>query len=501
MHSQFGKLSRVGFAGLVAIICSNVGIALAGSATWQSNPATGDWNTAANWTPATVPNGLSDVATFAVSSQTQVNVSSSITLSGIVFQPNASAFTITTSSSFASILINGAGVTNNAAIAQNFIIGAVGRDQGELDFAGSATAGNAIYTESGSAVRNSFGGTTSFFNTSTAGTATFFLNGGAANSAAGGGVLFFDSSTAGQADFTLNAGTVSGATGGHVEFVNTSTAANATLTAKGGTNGAGGGTIFFFDDPSGGKANIVLNGNGTLDITGHNAPGITIASLRGDGLVSLGSRQLGVKNGFDNVFEGVISGSGTFVKAGQAKLQLTNANSYTGGTTVRAGLLLVDNTSGSGTGTGAVQVDSGALGGFGTISGAVTVGRNDPGNGAFLIPGQTVGHPGTLTILNGLTFASDGFYNVGLGRDSVASKVVANTVTIQEGAQFAFGNNRGFSVPDGTVLTVIDNTGATPIAGVFENLPEGFVFTDHGNRFEVTYQGGDGNDLTLTSIP
>ena len=156
MHSLFGKLSRVGFAGLVAIICSNGGIALAGSATWQSNPATGDWNTATNWTPATVPNGLSDVATFAVSSQTQVNVSSSITLNGIVFQPNASAFTITTSSSFASILINGAGVTNNAAIAQNFIVGAVGRDQGELDFAGSATAGNAIYTESGSAVLNSF---------------------------------------------------------------------------------------------------------------------------------------------------------------------------------------------------------------------------------------------------------------------------------------------------------------------------------------------------------
>ena len=58
----------------------------------------------------------------------------------------------------------------------------MGRDQGALDFAGNATAGNAIYTESGGAVSNSFGGTTSFFNTSTAASATFFLNGGAANS-------------------------------------------------------------------------------------------------------------------------------------------------------------------------------------------------------------------------------------------------------------------------------------------------------------------------------
>jgi len=141
------------------------------------------------------------------------------------------------------------------------------------------------------------------------------------------------------------------------------------------------------------------------------------------------------------------------------------------------------------------------LGGFGTISGAVTVGHDSPGNGAFLIPGQGVAHPGTLTILSGLTFASDGFFNVGLARNSIASKAAANGVTIQEGAQFAFANNHGFTVPVGTVLTVIDNTAATPIAGVFDNLPDGLLFTDHGNKFEVSYEGADGNDLTLTSVP
>jgi len=26
------------------------------------------------------------------------------------------------------------------------------------------------------------------------------------------------------------------------------------------------------------------------------------------------------------------------------------------------------------------------------------------------------------------------------------------------------------------------------------------VFTDHGNKFMVNYEGGDGNDLTLTSV-
>jgi hypothetical protein len=38
--------------------------AFAGSAMWNLNPDTGDWNTANNWTPATVPNGPIDIAAF-----------------------------------------------------------------------------------------------------------------------------------------------------------------------------------------------------------------------------------------------------------------------------------------------------------------------------------------------------------------------------------------------------------------------------------------------------
>ena len=186
--------------------------------------------------------------------------------------------------------------------------------------------------------------------------------------------------------------------------------------------------------------------------------------------------------------------------SGKGSLDLTNANTYTGGTTVKAGTLLVDNTTGSATGTGQVRVDSGALGGNGTISGAVTIGSDTSGNGSFLTPGQSFNRPGTITLLSSLTFASDGFFNVGLARNGVAGRVNANGVTIQEGAQFGFFNNRGVAVPVGTVLILINNTSAAPIAGVFDNLPDGLVFTDHGNTFTVDYEGGDGNDLTVTSV-
>jgi hypothetical protein len=36
-------------------------LAYAGSAHWNLNPTSGDWNTAANWTPNEVPNGPADL--------------------------------------------------------------------------------------------------------------------------------------------------------------------------------------------------------------------------------------------------------------------------------------------------------------------------------------------------------------------------------------------------------------------------------------------------------
>jgi len=53
----------------------------------------------------------------------------------------------------------------------------------------------------------------------------------------------------------------------------------------------------------------------------------------------------------------------------------------------------------------------------------------------------------------------------------------------------------------GTVFTVINNTATTPIAGTFSNLPDGSTFAANGNTYQVNYDGGDGNDLTLTVVP
>ena len=40
-----------------------------------------------------------------------------------------------------------------------------------------------------------------------------------------------------------------------------------------------------------------------------------------------------------------------------------------------------------------------------------------------------------------------------------------------------------------------------PIIGTFMNLPDGGTITAGNNTFQANYEGGDGNDLTLTVVP
>src|SRR2546423_4266854 len=60
-------------------------VAYAVSAQWDLDPISGDWNTAANWTPGGPPNGPADTATFAFSNMTDVFISEQTEVNGITF--------------------------------------------------------------------------------------------------------------------------------------------------------------------------------------------------------------------------------------------------------------------------------------------------------------------------------------------------------------------------------------------------------------------------------
>ena len=234
---------------------------------------------------------------------------------------------------------------------------------------------------------------------------------------------------------------------------------------------------------------------------------MTIGSIEGSGIVLLGANKLTVgSNNLTTTFSGIVEDGmggggvgGSLTKIGTGTLTISGPNTYTGVTTVSAGTLLVNTKPNSGTGTNKLKVNAGTLGGTGTIGGAVTVGTGS-GPGAFLSPGTT--GTGTLTLKKTLTFKPDATYKFELKNSNAkADKVTAKGVTINSGALFSFIGLGSGILTQGTVFTAINNTAATPISGTFSNLADGSTLTANGNNFQVSYEGGTGNDLTLTVVP
>jgi autotransporter-associated beta strand protein len=499
--------------------------------TWNLNPTDNNWNTAANWTPAEVPDTISEAAEFGSSAVTDVVTSSTI-VNSITFKPGASQYTFTGAFTF-----NGGGVFNNSGVEQTFNgsfhfqkNGAIAgplvtfNDTGGY-FGKGSNAGSATYINSGGisfiggyrSVWFTTAGAATFVNSGTisfhksdAGSATFTNNGGTAFGADGGLIKFTKGGDAASSTIVNNGGAVFGGHGARCTFHHFAAASAATLIANGGAGPGSGATILFTAETDGGTARVEVFGNGNLDISREPTPPITIGSLEGNGLVFLGANTLTVgTNNLDTSFAGTISDEGgikqqtggAFGKTGAGTLSLTNANTYTGGTTLDGGSLFVSSSSGSGTGTGPVQANDGTLGGNGTIAGPVTIGTG-VGPGAVLSPGADADAIGVLTLLETLEFQSDATCSIQLDSNSATGdQLIAKGVTIDSGAQIALSDLGGNMLPVGTTFIIIPNTGSMPIAGNFANLPDGGTITIGSNNFSADYEDGDGNDLSLTVIP
>ena len=295
-------------------------------------------------------------------------------------------------------------------------------------------------------------------------TGTFITNAGAVSGALGGTTRFFNNSTAENGTFTNNGGTVGSSSQGSTSFADTSTAGNATLIANAGTGGGAGGVILFSVGSTGGTATVKVFGNGSLDISPHNAPGITIGSLEGTGIVFTGARNLTVgSNSLSKTFDGVIQDSGgatpgtggSLTKIGSGTLTLTGTHLFTGPTTVNVGTLLVN---GSLSGSSAVSVNNTAtLGGTGTV-GAVTVAAT-----AFLQGGDGVAASGALRSSGPVTLGNGTIIRLTLGAASSHSSL------IRTGGTWAF---------DATAQGFLFNSGAA--AGFYANIISGLTGAETG---------------------
>jgi autotransporter-associated beta strand protein len=166
---------------------------------------------------------------------------------------------------------------------------------------------------------------------------------------------------------------------------------------------------------------VVVSGSGTTTLSGTSTYAgtttITSGTLVVSGLLGGGNYGAGITDNGSLVFSnpgnqtlsGVVSGSGTFTKAGLGTVNLSQANSFSGGTVVSQGTLI-----------GAASTSFG--------SGAIVLGNGNTGTNGIVLMANTVD---STTITNAITVANlgTGLVSIG-GTNTGASNANAWTGTL-----------------------------------------------------------------------
>ncbi len=202
----------------------------------------------------------------------------------------------------------------------------------------------------------------------------------------------------------------------------------------------------------------------------------------------------------DYTFNGVgsIAGLGSLVKTGTGALNISNTNTYTGGTTISQGTLFASTT--NALGTGPVTVNNGvvnvnATAGLGT--GPVTLNNGTlNANNANAFNGPVIVNGGTLNLIDaalGPTPATTLTINGGV-IDSGAAVTLSTNNPIILGGSFAFGGSNNLNLGTGSI-TLNANPTVTLTAG---QLRTGSAIIN-GTGNSITYAGAGAILLTGAS--
>jgi outer membrane autotransporter protein len=217
---------------------------------------------------------------------------------------------------------------------------------------------------------------------------------------------------------------------------------------------------------------------GTLDLNDFD---LEMSSLSGSGgQIATGVSTLTVNQSGNSSYAGSIDGSGSLIKRGAGRLELSGSHSYFGATDIQGGSLLVN---GSLAPFSSVLVRDGAtLGGTGTV-GSVRLDR-----GGILAPGNSIG---TLTVDGDLFFAEGSIYRVETDAAGNADRVVASGLTSLAGTVQVLAENGNYAAD--TRYTILSATGGSPLTGEFADVTANLAFLDPS----LSYSG---NEVFLTLV-
>lgn len=442
------RCTATGFLAL-AVIASIPTQSFADTKTWSATPANGNWNDGANWVGGVAPvNGDDLVFPAASTVKTTNNNIADLAVNSITF--NGNGYTLNGNA----ITLAAAGMTTTTT-GSNFI---------QLSVALTANSNFNIVNGSQITVFGVISGAFGF--TKHTGTGVLMLEG--ANTF--GGAIFINAGLVSVAD-PLALGAADG------------------TPATGTTVAAGAGISLFAGQ---------IIGNEWLSIAGNGAPGADLfGALYGENVDAWGGpivltadTRIGVGIGGGFTISNTISGPGSLEKMQGGTLILTGNSTYTSTTLVSVGTMLVN---GSLSGTTGTSVASGAtLGGTGTIASEVLAAA-----GSRIAPGFSQGilNTGSVTFVAGSTFTVElNGTTAGSGYDqlNVTGTVSLGGATLQV--------LEGFVPPPNAQFTIINNDGGDPVIGTFAGLAQGAQFNVGANTYAISYTGGTGNDVVLTTI-
>ena len=187
---------------------------------------------------------------------------------------------------------------------------------------------------------------------------------------------------------------------------------------------------------------------------------------------------------------GVISGDNLEVRGGT--VVLSGANTYTGQLSLNSGTLLVDGNQPS----GAISLNGGTLRGIGR-AGRITSGPafSTIAPGTEITPAALAVGDASLSARVRLLLRLNGPANY--------DALPVNGIVRLDNPQLAI--SIGYTPTLGQTFTIIENDGTDPVEGSFLYLMEGMTTSGFNpsfgrHKFQITYRGGDGNDVVLTTV-